>query len=322
MMPMTMARLENIVPADTTPSSIAELLECDGYVIVERLSPALVSQAVIDLMPHIDATNRGNTYFEGKHVRNVEGLVTRSQAAEQLMVDPTVLAVTDQILLPYCVRYQLNWTSCRHLEPGCETQYLHRDGQIYPFKNPHPPTQLATMWAGTDFTADNGATMIVPGSHLWEEDRDAREDEAVTAEMPVGSVLMYTSGTLHGGGANRSSHARTGVAVQYSLGWLRQEENLHLEIPPSVAKNLSERLQGLVGYEFGAPYLGFVHGDDPARLLGHHSEALASYTRPEIDDAAARLKLLRLGDMTPVETPHSEAKTVATMKGPIQDELS
>ena len=316
-----MKRLANIVAADTSTDSVAELLERDGYVIVERLAPELVSRAVVELETHINATNHGNTYFEGRHVRNVEGLVTRSAAAHELMIHPTVLAIADKVLLPYCARYQLNWTSCRHLEPGSEDQQLHRDGQIYPFKNPHPPTQLATMWAGTEFTVDNGGTLIVPGSHLWEEDRDARGDEVFRAEMAIGSVLLYTSGTLHGGGANNSGTARTGIAVQYSLGWLRQEENLHLAIPPSLAKDLPEELQNLIGYEFGAPYLGFVKGDHPARLLGRRAGQLPSYTTPEIDAAAAKLKLLRLGDVKAAKTPPPDAAVVPTMKGPIQDEF-
>jgi len=317
-----MTRPANIVPAETSADSVAELLERDGYVIIERLAPELVSRAVVELQIHIDATHRGNTYFEGKHVRNVEGLVTRSQAARELMIHPTALAIADTALLPFCARYQLNWTSCRHLDPGCEAQYLHRDGQIYPFKNPHPPTQLATMWAGTDFTADNGATLIVPGSHRWEEGRDARQDEVFGAEMPIGSVLFYTSGTLHGGGENRTGSARTGIGIHYSLGWLRQEENLHLEIAPSVAKDLPEALQDLIGYELGAPYLGFVNGDHPARVLGRYAERLPSYTTPEIDAAAAKLELLRLGTVIATETPPpTDAKAVPTMKGSIRDEL-
>ena len=298
-----MTRLSNLVPADTSADAIADLLTRDGYVIVEHLAPELVAQAALELAPHLDATNHGNTFFEGEHVRNLEGLVTRSEAACQLMIHPTVLAIADRILLPYCVRYQLNWTSCRELDPGCENQYLHRDALVYPFKHPHPPTQLATMWAATDFTADNGGTVIVPGSHLWEVDRTPREHEVVNTEMANGSVLLYTSGTLHGGGANRSSTARTGIAIQYSLGWLRQEENLHLAIPRTRAKELPERLQDLIGYDFGAPYLGFVDGDDPGRLVGRRLEQVPSYTRSEIDAAAARLEPIRLGDLEPVKTP-------------------
>ena len=120
-----MAHLHNVVPADACARVIAEMLERDGYVIVERLASELVSRAVTELRSHVDATSRDNTFFEGKNIRNVEGLVTRSEAACELMIHPTILAIVDQVLLPYCVRYQLNWTSCRHLEPGCEDQYLH-----------------------------------------------------------------------------------------------------------------------------------------------------------------------------------------------------
>ena len=311
----------NIVPSDLSADSIAKHLERDGYVVIDRLAAATVTRAVLELEADIGATDHGNTYFEGEHVRNVEGLIGRSTAACELMTHPLVLEIADCVLLPYCARYQLNWTSCRHLEPGAKMQYLHRDGQIYPFKNPHPPTQLATMWAGTDFTTDNGATLVVPGSHLWEESRDARESEVLKTEMPLGSVLLYTSGTLHGGGANTTALARTGIAIQYSLGWLRQEENLHLAVPPSIARGLPETLQDLIGYEFGAPYLGFVNGDHPAKLIGRRAEQLPSYTTPEIDEAAANLTLLRLGDMKPVATKPSDAPTVQTMKGPIQDEI-
>ena len=112
----------NSVSANIGPDGIAERLERDGYVIVEGLAPESVARALTELTPHIDETHRGNTYFEGKHVRNLEGLSGRSKAAEQLMVHPLMLAVADRILLPYCVRYQLNWTSCPQLESGAEAQ--------------------------------------------------------------------------------------------------------------------------------------------------------------------------------------------------------
>ena len=296
-----MAHLLNTVPADTSVDLVAEVLQRDGYIIIERLAPGLVSQAMKELKPHIEATNTGNTFFEGEKVRNLEGLVTRSAAAHELMIHPTILSIADQTLLPYCVRYQLNWTSCRHLEPGCESQYLHRDNLIYPFQHPHPPTQLATMWAGTNFTGENGGTLIVPGSHQWEEERKPQKGEVLNATMSKGSVLLYTSGLLHGGGENRTREPRTGIAIQYSLGWLRQEENLHLAIPPERAKQLPERLQDLVGYDFGAPYLGFVNGDDPGRLLGRYPERLPNFSRPEIDEAAAKLKRLRLDEVNPTK---------------------
>lgn len=265
--------------------------------IIERLAPSLVAQSMTELEPHLKEANSSNTYFEGEYVRNLEGLVGRSKAAEDLMIHPMVLAIADLTLLPYCVRYQLNWTSSRQLEPGALAQTLHRDGQIYPFSNPHPPTQLAAMWAGSHFTVANGGTLIVPGSHLWSDDRKPAEGEVINTEMSAGSVLLYTSGTLHGGGKNGSTEPRTGIAIHYSLGWLRQEENLHLELPPPLALHLPEKLQQLIGYDFGAPYLGFAHGDDPGRLVGRRTSSPPAYTRPEIDEAAAKLAPLKLGSL-------------------------
>ena len=124
---------------------------------------------------------------------------------------------------------------------------------------------MPAMWALTDFTAENGGTQIVPGSHVWEHERAPFADEVVNAEMPAGSVLFYLGGTWHGGGDNKSNTMRTGMALQYSLSWLRQEENQYLANPPEVAKDYPERLRRLIGYDFGGPYLGFHNGDDHDR---------------------------------------------------------
>ena len=150
------------------------------------------------------------------------------------------------------------------------------------------------MWAVSDFTAENGGTQVVPGSHLWDEDRQPDESDVIAAEMPAGSVLLYQSATLHGGGANHSRRPRTGISFQYSLGWLRQEENQHLTNPPEVAREYPSRLQALVGYEFGGPFLGFVNGDDPIRLLSDAAyDGAPLRTRPDIDAARARLPRFR-----------------------------
>ena len=89
------------------------------------------------------------------------------------------------------------------------------------------------MWAVTDFTEEMGATRVIVGSHLWEDDR-AEADPALTtgAVMSKGSVLVYTGSIYHGGGANLSDVHRIGINVGYSLGWLRQEENQYLACPP------------------------------------------------------------------------------------------
>ena len=291
------------VAADTSTDGLEEIVARDGCVVIERLAPDLVARAKAELDSWIDKTPFGPGNFAGDCGKNVESLVGKSDAAHELMIHDTILALVDRVLLPNCVRYQLNYTGIMHLEPGNKVQELHRDGGLYPFRHPHPPTILATMWAGSEFTADNGGTRLVPGSHLWEHERTARDNEVVSAEMPAGSVLSYVGGVIHGGGANTAETKRTGISVQYSLGWLRQEENLHLAVPPQIARTLPDRLARLVGYELGAPFMGFVHGDDPHRLIEDVARDERCHTRPELDAASQRLHRWAWGDITPEPTP-------------------
>ncbi len=293
------------VAADTSIDDLEAIVRQDGCVVIENLADDLVAKAKSGLDAWIDASPYGPGNFAGQHAKNVEGLVGKSGAAHALMIHETVLALCDRILLPNCVRYQLNYTGIMHLEPGNEAQELHRDGGIYPLRHPHPPTIMATMWAGSDFTAENGGTRLVPGSHLWEHERKARDDEVVSAVMPAGSLLVYIGGVIHGGGANTGNAKRTGIAIQYSLGWLRQEENLHLAVPPDLARTLPDRLARLVGYDFGGPFLGFVNGDDPHRLVEETALGERCHSRPELDAASKDLTLFQWGDIEPVPTPKS-----------------
>jgi hypothetical protein len=299
-----MTQLEaNRVGPRTPVGELAELIRRDGYVIVEQLAPDVVGRAKTELDDWIESSPFGPGNFHGPFAKNVEGLVGKSDAAHRLMIHDTVMALCDLILLPNCVRYQLNYTGIMHLEPGTEVQELHRDGGIYPFRHPHPPTILATMWAGTDFTAENGATRLVPGSHVWDHDRKAREDDVIAAAMPAGSVLFYIGGVVHGGGANTANSKRTGIAIQYSLGWLRQEENLHLAVSPDLARTLPDRLARLVGYEFGGPFMGFVNGDDPHRLIEDVPLDERCHSRPDLDTASRQLQRFSWGNVQPESTP-------------------
>ena len=121
------------------------------------------------------------------------------------------------------------------------------------------------MWAICDFTADNGGTLLVPGSHTWRGERQALPSEVVAARMPAGSVLYWLGSTLHGGGANISNSWRYGVILTYSLGWLRQEENQYLDVPPEVLATLTPALQALTGHVMHGG-LGFSVADAAAAV--------------------------------------------------------
>ncbi len=171
------------------------------------------------------------------------------------------------MLLPWCSRYQVNYTGVYHVMPGEASQALHRDAFYCPFRDPGLVTVLGTVWAVTDFTAASGGTLVVPGSHLWDEERQPSHAEAIAAEMPAGSVMLYLDTIIHGAGANTSESHRTGIGLNLGLGWLRQQENQFLTLPPEVARTLPDALQRLIGYDFGGPFLGAVNGQSPHKLL-------------------------------------------------------
>jgi ectoine hydroxylase-related dioxygenase (phytanoyl-CoA dioxygenase family) len=178
-------------------------------------------------------------------------------------MNPLILGAANATLLPFCSRIQLNITQLITILSGQGAQPLHRDrfvwggddrGGVIP-EGIEP--QCNGIWAITDFTEENGATHVVPGSHKWSFDRQAKREESVQAVMSRGSVLLYNGTVFHGGGANRGSTPRIGLNITYTLGWLRQEENQYLSCPPEIAKELDPELTALLGYSFGNYALGF-----------------------------------------------------------------
>jgi ectoine hydroxylase-related dioxygenase (phytanoyl-CoA dioxygenase family) len=201
--------------------------------------------------------------------------VSRASREEQILCNETLCGIADAILLPSCVRYQLNVAHVLDRGPGSEQQLLHRDELVWcQVPRPHPELQVASVIALNEFTADNGATRIIPGSHRWPLDREARLEEAVAAEMQAGSAVVYLGSTIHGGGPNvTKDRRRRGMHQSYTLGWLRTEENHYLSTPPEIARTLPRRAQELLGYAVhdavavGGGYLGAVDTCDPVELM-------------------------------------------------------
>ena len=214
--------------------------------------------------------------FYGDKVRHVSGLAGKSRRfANEVMCHPLYLEICDQILLPNCADYRLNLAHLMDRGPGSQRQYIHRDelGWVH-YREARPEILVATIIALVDFTRDNGATCVFPGSHKWPETREPLEEEIAYAEMTAGSAVIYLGSTLHAGGTNISDDWRRGVHMSYCLGWLRTEENNVLAVPPEQARELSLRSQQLLGYgvhdaidDLGG-YLGMVDMRNPVDLLG------------------------------------------------------
>jgi ectoine hydroxylase-related dioxygenase (phytanoyl-CoA dioxygenase family) len=251
--------------ATSTARDVAQRLTSDGYVIVSGLmSDDDVAAARADLDRVLELTPTGRNAFEGFATQRVYALFAKTRAFDQLATHPLLLGVLDQVL----GHYQLSAPVGIRIGPGERAQMLHRDDAIYPLPQPHPPVVVNTMWPLDEFTAENGATRFIPGSHRWEPGRQpAAEDPVLTATMAPGSAMFYLGSLWHGGGANRTGQPRLGVILEYVVAWLRPQENHCLAVPRAIVRQLPERLQELLGYNIYPPFVGYVDGRHPRRVL-------------------------------------------------------
>lgn len=263
---MPLETVEASVPAD----DLVALLERDGAVVIAGLaSPAQMDRIGGELAPWltlpIDRSPLGNDRFKRMNTLRTSSLIARSEGCRELAVSPRILEILDRVLGPQCAAYQLSWTQAIRIGPGEVAQIPHRDTNMYPFARPGPECFVNTIWALGAFTAENGGTVVYPGSHRWEDGRTPTpNDEVTSAAMSPGSALVYYGSVWHGGGANRTAGDRVGIGLAYTLGWLRQEENQYLACPPDVARTFPTELQRLLGYQGHFPFLGWHEGADPA----------------------------------------------------------
>ena len=281
---------------NTSLDDLCPDIEREGYAIVENaITPELLGDLRAELDPFFRDAYQGHDEFMGNKTVRFGSLLEKSTAVQSLIAHPLVLEVAERILSPYCVNFHIHYTGVMQLKPGQGAQVLHRDTGVFPVANPSPPLTVATMWALDDFTAENGATVLFPGSHLWDDARNPRKSERLFAEMPAGSVLIYTGKVFHGGGHNASEADRTGLAIHYGLGWLRQEENQFLACSAETARKLPESIQKLLGYELGAPSLGFVDHIHPRdHLHGVRDPAESNVASEDLRDRAHALKRLAI----------------------------
>ena len=248
-----------------TAAAVAGSLDEHGYALVEGvLPPDDVDGRLAALADLFAATPTGRNFFEGFHTRRVYALFAKTRAFDDLAVHPLLLGALDHVLGEH---YQFSAPVALQIGPGEAAQVLHRDEDVYPLPRPHAPVVVNSMWALCDFTADNGATRLVPGSHRWPDGRHPDGREAVPATMPAGSLLVYLGGLWHGGGANTTDRPRPGLLLEYVVSWLRPQETQLVAVPPDVARDLPERLQELLGYNVFPPFLGYVDGRHPRRVL-------------------------------------------------------
>ena len=254
-------------------------------IVKDLLDASAVDQLNAQVLPFVDRTPMGRDDFTGRTTKRTGALAARSASCRELIVNELALSCAKQFLQPYTRKIILHLTQVIQINPGGAAQAIHRDRQAlgkYLPKEIEP--QLNTIWALTDFSAENGATQCVPGSHKWPWERQPEPEEICQAVMSKGSVFFYTGSVLHSGGANTSKEMRMGLNLTYCLGWLRQEENQYLSCPPSIAKDFDPVLQDLLGYTQGEYALGYYsdpfgkfEGRDilpPEKILNRPAESI------------------------------------------------
>ena len=247
---------------------VQEIAE-QGYTIVrDAIDVDLIDGLVDDLLrleSELGIVASPND-FEGHHTVRIYNLLVHGVLFQQIPVHPAVLPIVEGVLDPGCLISSLSSIA---IDPGETAQPIHADDQLIPLPKPHPPTVCNSMWALTDFTEANGATRIIPGTHLADHSPDyGKPYDSIAAEMAKGSVLIWHGSLWHGGGANTTDERRIGIAMNYCAGYIRQQENQQLGIPRELAASFSPRLRELVGYGVYNGLIGHIDKHSPADLLG------------------------------------------------------
>jgi len=254
-------------------------LDQQGYTILpDFLSRDALARVREGLAPHLE-THAGRNSFEGFRTERVYTLVGRGRVFEDIAEDPRVLALLDRLLRP---GYLLTASQAICIHPGEKPQPIHYDDSFYPVPRPRPSISFSTIVAVDPFSAENGGTEVIPGSHRWSDAQiagtyDGRDADApmpaalerllVPMTLPAGACIFFHGTLMHRGGANRSAAPRLAFSNQYCEPWARTQENFYLGVPPELVRGMSPRLQTLLGYEIMPPFMGHVTASHPTKVL-------------------------------------------------------
>ena len=269
------------LPGHSTAATISQVLDRDGVVIVEDFfSASWLKRYNGEVQPLID--NHRRTYtgveafddFLGYKTVRMQGLAAKTPSFIDALVDDRLLAVMDHLLLPLCTSYLLSAGELIEIRSQETSQRLHTDNNSWPtpIQNMGPLVANA-MVALTDFTDDNGATLVVPGSHLWAKGHLPEPDDIATAAMPAGSVAIFTGDTIHAGGTSTSDDIRRGLSISYCAGWLRPVENHFLNLDVDAVRAMPDAARALLGYDVydgtgrGNGVLGYYEMGSPKDLF-------------------------------------------------------
>jgi ectoine hydroxylase-related dioxygenase (phytanoyl-CoA dioxygenase family) len=254
-------------------------IDDQGFTIVE-IEPEL-TRRIVETVSRLEeelAIEPQRNRAEGFNTKRIYNLLSKDPVFWKMPAHENVLPIVTNLIDKWAI---LSGTTAMNIGPGEELQGLHSDeGNV---SRPRQPLMAVTIWALTDFTAENGATRVVPGSH--KADREPRPDEtedAIAAEMPAGSVMIMHGGTWHCGGPNTTEDQwRMGANIQYCVGWMRGQQNHYLGLQPETVRAMPKRLQQLAGFGLHKGAMGHIEGKSPGAVVGAAETAQRAYQYSE-----------------------------------------
>ena len=253
---------------DATIAAHAEKVRTEGWAVIEDAIPVDLADAIADdllRLEHDLGIVPSDNLFEGTRTTRIYNLLVHGPLYERIPVHPNVLPIAEAVLDPGLLISSLSSIAIASDE---QAQPIHSDDQLIPLPKPHPALICNTMWAITDFTEENGATRLCPGTHRADHSPNLLEHyDSIPAEMAKGGVLVWVGSLWHGGGANTTAARRVGIAMNYCAGYLRQQENQQLGIPLETVRRFPRRLQELCGYSIYNGLIGHIDKQHPGKLL-------------------------------------------------------
>lgn len=280
--------------SDDRVDEVVEVLERDGGVIIESfLAPRTLEGLRRDLMPLLEQQSTGRDGFSGFKTRRLSALFAHTRHCAEIATHPLFLKPAEHFLckprhvwvgedrIPLAADIRIGVTQAIQIGPGQAAQPLHRDDTAFLWKHPTNGREgrLQVICAVSDFTAQNGGTLVIPGSHLWDDERKPEISEAIPTEMKAGSALIFLGSTFHAGGTNSTSdELRTAAGMALDVSNVRQEENMYLSLSSDLVASYPENIQRLLGWSAGTNHMGWVEVDgqmmDPIHLLAHGDRSL------------------------------------------------
>ncbi|MGE0218160.1 phytanoyl-CoA dioxygenase family protein [Mycolicibacterium sp.] len=258
----------------------AALDEYGVVVINDYASSETLAQLRADIYPQLEDTPFGDEGFSGSRTKRLSSLFARSLACGDLITQRHMLGTAKRFLQEPNSRtvyygepttitptVQVGFAQLIQIWPGQKAQGLHRDDSVHLRPHPGPNTRMQFMLAMDDFTEEKGATLVIPGSHTWDDAREPKMAETVPAVMKTGAAAIFLGATYHAGGHNRSDEPRTGLSMAIDVGNVRQEENQYLAIPRETVLKYPTEVRELLGWRVCPPYLGWYEMNDPSVLL-------------------------------------------------------